>query len=515
MSAGLVRATNCLCQNSGYSKNLLNGVDGWFVCVNEQQLGSDKLMNRNQFGLSISPCWRSLCTIVVLLVGHGAHGAHNAHGGETIVEWNEIASDVLLADTQYQNPGMASRSMAMVNLAIYDAVNGIQPTHQSFFSQPAPQLGASPDVAAIEAAYQVLSSIYPGQQAMLDSRRTASMSAFGDSPAKTSGILYGQQVASTILNERVNDGFDEMVPYSLTEGAGHWEPDPMNPGQEAWGPEWGSLKPFGIREVSDMMPPPMPSMTSDEYTAAFNEVKRLGSIDSTERTADQTEIALFWAYDRLGMGTPMRLYNQVLRNIATSEETDLNETARMFAMAHTSIADAGITAWDAKFEYDFWRPISGIRRADEDGNPNTVADPDWTPLAAPGGTGPDGELINDFTPPFPTYISGHASFGGALFQSLENYFGTDEMSFQLTSDEVPGSVRSFERFSDARIENGRSRVFLGIHWDFDDTMAQGTGQLVADYIHANHFAPVPEPDATIVVWVGLFGVAARMRHRRR
>jgi hypothetical protein len=307
------------------------------------------------------------------------------------------------------------------------------------------------------------------------------------------------------------DGFDAMTSYVPNGGPGRWEPDPLNPTQEARGHKWGQMSTFGIGNTAPFLPPPMPSLTSQEYADAFNEVKELGSKTSVTRTVDQTELALFWAYDRLGMGTPMRLYNSVLRTVATDQGNDLVENARLFALASTAMADTGIVAWDTKFIHDLWRPISGIRRADEDGNPDTIADPAWEPLGAPGGVAPGGQVISDFTPSFPTYVSGHASFGGALFESLKYFYGTDDVTFSLTSDEVPGATRMFNRFSDAMHENGRSRVYLGIHWNFDDTVGQQLGQEIADHLATTSFQPVPEPSAAVLAFLAGCGAISYAR----
>src|SRR5690606_6092775 len=173
----------------------------------------------------------------------------------------------------------------------------------------------------------------------------------------------------------------------------------------AWGPAWGELRTFAISSVFQMHVPPVGDMTSVEYAASYNEVKSLGALNSTTRTAEQTEIGLFWALDRAGMGTPMVIYTDALLVVAEQQGNDLWENARLFAMAGVAMADAGCVAWDAKYRYDFWRPVTGIRQGDFDGNPDTVGDPTWTPLGAPGGVHPDGSIINDFTPPFPTYRS--------------------------------------------------------------------------------------------------------------
>lgn len=429
--------------------------------------------------------------------------------GDAIVQWNRVASDVLLADTVYPNPGMASRSMAMMNLAIYDAVNGVMPRHRQMFDhEPAPQ-DASPEAAAIQAAYRVLSSIYPAQRAFIDVERTKSLSVITDGPTKLQGIAYGDLVGSNILSARATDGFDNSVLYIPQGGAGRWEPDPLNPAQSAWGPQWGDILPFAIESTSKIVVPPVPALSSQQYTEAFNEVMVLGSRDNSTRTTEQTEIGIFWAYDRPGMGTPMRLYNGILRTVAEDQQNSLSENARLFAMATTSVADAGIVAWESKFTNDFWRPVSGIRRADEDGNRDTIADPAWAPLGAPGGIAPDGSTIDPFTPPFPTYLSGHASFGGALFESLKNFYGTDAIFFEVSSDELPEVTRSFSSFSQASEENGRSRVYLGIHWNFDDTRAREMGANLADLVSENHFLPIPEPSGSCLAAVGLLYCVSR------
>jgi len=434
---------------------------------------------------------------------------------DVVQQWNQVLSETLKANVSYQNPGMASRSLAMTNIAMYDAMQGIQPTHTPFYTHGSAPANASLEAAVVQAGYRVLSSIYPDQQSLLDTHRNAIFASLPDPAMSISaGVGFGDAVGDKVIQERMNDGYMNMVPYMPTNVVGHWQPDPLNPAQMAWGPEWGELKPFAVSDMNAMMPPAMPALTSQEYSDAFNEVKSLGELNSTTRTADQTEAGLFWAYDRVGIGTPMRLYIDVLDTISTQEGNSLSDNALLYAMASTSVADAGIVAWDAKFQYDFWRPISGIRQADQDGNPDTIIDPDWIPLGAPGGIHPDGSLIDDFTPPFPTYISGHASFGGALFGAIEEFYGTNDIAFPLESEELPGVTRHFDSLSDAMAENGRSRVYLGIHWDFDDFMARDVGKVVADDVMQNYFSPVPEPETGLLVLLGgLFGLSHRKRRR--
>ena len=435
------------------------------------------------------------CVVLLFAVSSLAPRVWAEPVADPILTWNEVATDVFRANTSYQNPGMTSRSMAMMNLAMYDAVNAVSPEYTTFYSQSGAPAGASSQAAAVGAAYSVLSNIYIDQLGTLDAALATSLAGIADGPGKAAGLAYGQSVGLGVYQARQGDGFDHSIQYTESDAPGRWQADPLNPGQQAWGPAWGQMQSFALSNPADHAPPPTPALNSQQFADSYNEVKSLGARFSTTRTQEQTDIGLFWAYDRTGMGTPMVLFNDAMRTIASDQGNTFEENARMFAMASVAMADAGIVAWDSKFANDFWRPVTGIRRGDEDGNPLTDADIDWVPLGAPGGVGPSGEIIADFTPPFPTYVSGHASFGGALFESLAAFYGSDDIAFTLTSDELIGAAatRSFTSLSQAMAENGRSRVYLGIHWDFDDYEGQYLGQGVAREISSNYFQPIPEP----------------------
>jgi membrane-associated phospholipid phosphatase len=278
-------------------------------------------------------------------------------------------------------------------------------------------------------------------------------------------------------------------------------------------------------------------MNTARYTAAFNEVKAYGSRNSAVRTADQTEIGLFWAYDRPGTGAPPVLFIENMRDIGNAIGNTPEDNARMFAMASVTLADAIIAAWDTKYEVDLWRPITGIRGAADDGNSDTEADPTWEYLGAPGNN--PAAATDDFTPPFPAYVSGHATMGGAIFKSIEKFYGTNSFAaadaavggdlvtamYTLYSTEPGGGdSRDYMQFTQVGAlgpglenspegENSMSRVYLGVHWRMDQEDGQALGRAVAEYVASHYFQPVPEPSALALGVAGLIGLARCGRRR--
>lgn len=403
---------------------------------------------------------------------------------DVVLHWNDITCEAARnAPADHRGPTWISRTFAMVQGAVFDAVNSIDGRYTGYLVEERFPRWASMDAAAAQAARDVLAALYPAQHASFDAELTATLAHIKDGPGEDMGMAAGHLAAGRMLASRADDGALVDAPYTPNPDPGHWQPDAMNPMQGALGVFWGNVKPFVLENLSDIVVPAAPAMTSSEYAQAYNEVLQMGGNGTstpTLRSADQTEIGIFWAYDVGPMGTPVVLYNQILKTIAQQQKNSLIENARLFGLANLAMADAAIVTWQIKWQQDVWRPITGIRNGDLDGNPDTDPDPGWIPLGAPGsGYG------TDFTPPFPAYTSGHAGFGAVTFSILQQFYGTDALHFTLASDEYgtlggrDSRTRSYTSFSDAMWENAISRVYLGVHWRFDSTAGITLGNQVA------------------------------------
>ena len=371
-------------------------------------------------------------------------------------------------------PPKASRALALVQVAVFDAVNGIVGGYNPYFvTDPAP-VGASPVAAALAAAHKTTVALFPAQQAFLDGEFADSAGSIPAGADKNLGITWGEAVADQILALRANDHSGDVVTANFPTGAFWWVRTPPALAAPLL-PNWPSVTTWGVDSIARFRPAPPPVPASADYTAAFDEVKSLGKVDGTARTTDQTQIALFWA-DGGGTATPPGHWFLIARGVSIAQNLSLIENARLFALLGIAEADSGIAAWDAKYYYNLWRPITGIQEADVDGNPNTAPDTTWTPLIA--------------TPPFPSYMSGHSTFSSAAARMLGLYLGDDASNFTVTSDGLPGVQRSFTSFSQAAAEAGQSRIYGGIHWQFDNTAGLATGRALAEQIFYNVLTPV-------------------------
>ena len=425
-------------------------------------------------------------------------------GRDSILDWNATALACVATDfsntfgsPDQVGPVRTSRALAIVHLAMFDAANSITPKATPYLiaNTPSTEKNVSLDAAVAQAAADTLTSLYPKQATVISASLTEYLRPIANATARNNGIRIGKTVAQNILAARANDGSSFDGTYVATGEVGKHDVDPLNTNQGFCEPAWGQVTPFSPSDSFQFVPNDPPDLGSDAYATAFNDVKSLGGdgiTTPTTRTQEQTEIGLFWAYDGSNkIGTPPRLYNQIARTIAVQKKNTEIQNARYFGLINAAMADAGILCWGIKYRYALWRPILGIRRADEDGNIATDADSSWIPLCAPASNG-NGK--RNFTPNFPSYTSGHATFGAAAFRTIQNYYATDEITFTFVSDELNGITtdtygnvrpfrpRTFNRLSDAALENARSRIYLGIHWQFDADEGVRSGVAVGDHV---------------------------------
>jgi hypothetical protein len=391
-----------------------------------------------------------------------------AQAGEVVTEWNQHAVTMTLLPGSALAPVQQTRVMAIVQVAVHDAVNGITGEYATYLSLgPAPE-NASPEAAAIAAAHHALRNLFGGQSASLDALYWASLAAHGlstDDP----GIEFGRSAAAAILASRAND-HSAQAQYDYTApGAGMpgvWVPLTSAP---ALLPGWGYVTPFVLHSVSQFRSAPPPALKSGRYAQDYNEVKEIGALNSLTRTAEQTQIATFW------LGSPAAIWNQPLTQLIATSDFDLSTRARTFALVYLAAADSSITCWAAKYEYNFWRPQPAIRRGDEDGNDFTSPEPTWIPLFP--------------TPRHPEYTSGHATNSSAMATILQLIFG-DAPGVPITST-ITGITRQWNTFSEGIDEVIDARVYSGIHFRTADEVGSRQGRQVASFVWTHALQPCP------------------------
>jgi PAP2 superfamily len=378
---------------------------------------------------------------------------------DVVTVWNRTMIDAL--ETAQTPPPPAMRIGAIVQSSVFDALNGIEHRYTPIQVQSAAAPGASKEASIVEAAYEALVTLFPAQKATFDAQLAASLAEIGGGGNDQSiqrGLAWGKQVADEILAWRAGDGINAVLPpYVPGNQPGDWQPTPPGFSTQPAFRQFANMTPWAMMSPSQFLPAGPPGLTSARYTEDFNEVKTMGSATSAARTAFQTETALFWNGD-----PPVILWDRLADDLAGANHLTLTDNARLLARVNVAMADAVIAVWNAKNTYNRWRPITAIVQAGTDGNPDTAADPLWTPLVV--------------TPVHQEYPSGHAGVSNSAASTLALFYG-DDTSFSMTSFGLPGVVHSFTSFSSAVAEVSDARVLAGIHFRFacDDAVQMGTG----------------------------------------
>jgi hypothetical protein len=423
----------------------------------------------------------------------------SATAADRVTNWNAVAVSATVVSGQ--NGIVQSRSLAITQVAVHDALNAIERRYHAYaFNGGEADVAASPDAAVATAAHDALAGLIPvgdlpfagfgsivqqaAAVALVNLTYAADLATIPDGPAKTRGIAVGQAAAGAILARRSGDSATNFVLYTPGTRPGDWQPtpnpipfDPPAPGDRlpAVLPGWGKVTPFVLRSSSQFEPDGPPALDSERYTRDYNEVMAIGEKFSAIRTAEQTEIARFW-YE----GSPAG-WSRIARVVAEGQGLDLWQRARLLALVNMAMADGFIAGMDTKYEFNFWRPVTAIRAGDTDGNDETLADPTWI------------SLLN--SPAIPDYTSTHSVLGGAASEVLLRFFDDDDVPFTTTSG-VPfaGITRSFTSFSNAARENGNSRIYAGIH--FRSAVENGIkqGHRIGQFVFTHSLRPVNDDE---------------------
>jgi hypothetical protein len=395
--------------------------------------------------------------IDTVLLKHGIGPGHLR--SDVIVSWNMLAHDIAFAEDQFLT-FKGQRALAMMHLAMHDALNTIIPIYQTYAYSSGTRLG-HPTAAAAQAAHDVLIALYPGQHAKLKEQLGRWLAHVPDGPLRERGTALGQAAAAAVLARRDGDGWDFPGTYQFRQGPGRYQTTPPWDGFVAQ-PGFRFAKPFVLEYPHQFRPPPPPPLRSTAYARAFREVKEYGAADSLRRTDDQTAYAVWWMEFAEGS------VNRLARQLAVDRNLHLWQGARLFAHVGMALYDAYVSTWDSKYVYDHWRPYTAIRDADSDENPRTASDASWAPLRQ--------------TPPFPDYVSAHAAACSASFGVLRQVFG-HRVSFTMETTTAPPGMptRTFASFDAAAAECADSRVRLGWHFPYAADAGLALGAQVARY----------------------------------
>jgi hypothetical protein len=389
-----------------------------------------------------------------------------------VVQWNRTLLSIVRTPGAQAPTVHPTRSFAIMYGAIYDAVNAIDRTHRPYLVRlSGVPRDASQEAAAAAAAHEVLVALYPAFKATLDAQLQQFLGQIPDGNDKAEGIRIGQTVADRILGLRSNDGSNaKPILYVFGTAPGDYQSTPPNFTPQPQFTHWSGVTPFALQRASQFRPGPPPALSSDTYGDAFNQIKSLGVVNSTTATPDETLTGRFWN------GAIQNYWNEISQTLVVAHGLTTAQSARLFALLNLSFADDVIAFYDAKYTYNFWRPVTAIRAADTGINPETVADPNWLPEV--GKTAPD-----------PSYPGAHAVISASGAEVLISFFERDHAEFNVTSEVLPGVERSFTSISAAAEEATLSRIFGGQHFRFDLTTGQRLGRGVADFVLDNFLTP--------------------------
>jgi PAP2 superfamily/PEP-CTERM motif len=408
--------------------------------------------------------------------------------------WNRVALDAIkLAKTP---PPVAARNLAISSVAQSDAINAIGGVNNPYaYAGTGSVMGASKEAAVAAAAYNTLKDLFPGQRTMIDAAWNDRMTSLGSGDGITNGIRLGTESAQAMMGLRSADGASSAnYSYLGSADAGKWRP--TDNGLAGALPGWGKVTPFSMISGDVFRPSINTDMTTQQYTDAYNEVRMYGAKDSTVRTLDQTQVAGFWAAGG-GTVTPPGMWNEIASKVATDKNSSLDQNVRMFGTLNVALADSGIAAWDVKYSYEMWRPETAIRNGSIDGNGATIEDATWKSYMV--------------TPNHPSCVSGHSTFSSAGATVLSAFFGNNTQ-FSIGSDSLAGTERSFSSFSEAAAEAGQSRIYGGIHFQFDNQYGLALGSQVGDAA-LKKMNPVPEPASLIALGAGALGLLRRRKNK--
>ncbi len=411
--------------------------------------------------MSSKQLWKPFCGLLVLLF------IPLTGRSDVIQDWDAI----MQATVSSQPPFPQARFAAITQLAVFEAVNAITRQYKPYLGTITAPYDASPEAAAVAAAYGVLSNYFPGSLSTLNAAYASSLAAIPNGPVKTAGIATGQASAVAMIAARANDGSSPLEFFLPTpSNPGVWQLTPSCTAAGGLFFNWQDVTPFGIRSASQFFLGPPPALTSGRYTRAYDEVKELGDVNSTDRSQDQTNVALFYDYD-----IPVLIFNDAARQITTAKPRSLSENARDFALINMAISDAAVATFYNKYLYKFWRPETAIHEAGDDGNDKTTPDPNFKPLIT--------------TPCFPSYPSAHGTLSNAAREVMEKIYGEGPFSITLSTPALPGVTLHYSRLEEITDDISDARVYGGIHFRTDQDAGALLGTRIGGYIYDHKLGP--------------------------